>query len=161
MTSFKCLIKTHYFYKNTNYKPGDEFTCKYGFFKNYLLPRSIATWINSDTLKQAGQDPNDVLQRISYADEVSNTLVDKLSGLKLQFSRIAQSTCLIFGSITRNNIKHEISKFISKEELKYIELPSISINSVGDHYIDIKINNIFNSQKSKFIKVLVQVGIKN
>ncbi len=123
---------------------GDVINVKRGFARNYLVPRHIAIYAtpqnmkNLDTLKKQFADEEN--KKLEHLRQVAG----QISELKLTFTRRVDEHDNMYGSVSENDILHELKE-------RSIDIPKASvtmekhIKQLGDFEVNIHLHKEVNA----------------
>ena len=117
-------------------KIGDQVNVKPGFARNYLFPNKMALRDNKKNLEHYENIKEDMKKNEEVKLSDAKLLLDKVSKLKIVFSKEADEKNQLYGSIS----KKEIIEFLNQNNIKIKSDDLIlkdQIKSIGDHLIEI------------------------
>ena len=117
-------------------KIGDLVSVKDGYARNYLFPNKMALRDNKKNMEYYEKIKDEMNEKELLKQNDANELIDKISKLKITFSKEADEKKQLYGSIS----KKEILDFFSKTGLKIKSDDLIikdQIKSLGEHQIEI------------------------
>ena len=117
-------------------KIGDQVNVKPGFARNYLFPNKMALRDNKKNLEHYENIKEDMKKNEEIKLSDAKLLLNKVSKLKIIFSKEADEKNQLYGSIS----KKEIIEFLNQNNIKIKSDDLIlkdQIKSIGDHLIEI------------------------
>ncbi len=120
--------------------PGDIKDVRRGYAINFLIPNDFALPATPGFIKEAQSRIRKLTKAQKAEIEEMKGLIDKIKGLELEFAKKASKEGKLFGSINKKDIIKAIADKIGKEiDERYIALEK-SIKEIGEHNVEIKVN---------------------
>lgn len=121
-------------------KVGDAVNVANGYARNFLFPRKLAVEATEKKIKEWEhlQKVAEVKRKKAQADR--KELVNKLSGVTVNFKRSAGETDKLFGSITNLDISEELSNLGYEVDKRDIHIED-AIRELGQHKAIIKLGD--------------------
>lgn len=89
-------------------RKGDLVNVAPGYGRNYLLPRGLALQVTASNVKMVEIERTALKKKAEQERKSFQTLIDKLNGLTLTFTRRAGEKDVIFGSVSGGDIREEL-----------------------------------------------------
>lgn len=131
---------------------GDVKNVANGYARNFLLPRNLAVPYNEATVLIFEARKAEIEARKEQKRKDSASLKDKLEAVTLELVMPAGTNGKLYGAVTNNVISDSLAKLGFEIERKRIEIPGLSIKSVGNYHANIK---LYESQVAE-VKVSVK-----
>jgi len=112
---------------------GDVKDVAKGYARNYLFPRNLAVPCNALTLAHFESRKEEIEQRKAVKRQNAAGLKERLEALTLTIVMPAGPNGKLYGAVTNQTVSDELQKLGFEIERKRIELPGLTIKSVG-HY---------------------------
>ena len=136
-------------------KTGDQVSVKKGFARNYLIPKGYAVLMNKNRLKAWEHQKVIIEAKKRKAISERQSLIEKLSSIKLKFEKEAQKDNRLFGSVTAHEISQSLEKLhklsVDKRDIHFKEL-----KTVGEHSVMIKLDSENQTEIKLSIKGIVR-----
>ena len=136
-------------------KTGDQVSVKKGFARNYLIPKGYAVLMNKNRLKAWEHQKVIIEAKKRKAISERQSLIEKLSSIKLKFKKEAQKDNRLFGSVTAHEISQSLEKLhnlsVDKRDIHFTEL-----KTVGEHSVMIKLDSENQTEIKLSIKGIVR-----
>lgn len=114
---------------------GDVKDVANGYARNYLFPRSLAVPCNDVTLAHFEGRRADIEARKDEKRKAAAGLKERLEGTTLTISMSAGANGKLYGAVTNQTIADELAKLGFEVERKRIEVPGLTLKSVGKYTI--------------------------
>ncbi len=131
---------------------GDVKNVANGYARNFLLPRNLAVPYNEATVLIFEARKAEIEARKDQKRKDSASLKEKLEAVTLELVMPAGTNGKLYGAVTNNVISDSLAKLGFEIERKRIEIPGLSIKSVGNYHANIK---LYESQVAE-VKVCVK-----
>lgn len=106
---------------------------KSGFARNYLIPQGMAVVATSGELKTAEHNAAVKARKIAKQEAQLQSLADKISGQRLEFTVRAGESGRLYGSITAGDIAEELAKVVGEEIDRRKVVLEDPIRQIGQH----------------------------
>ena len=118
---------------------GDVKDVARGYARNYLFPRGIALPFNERTIKlfEGRRDAIEARKAEKRSDAAG--VKEKLEGLSLEITMPAGANGRLYGAVTSQTLADELLKQGYQFERKRIEIPGLTLKSVGKYKVVIKL----------------------
>lgn len=116
---------------------GDEKNVANGYARNYLFPRSLAVPYNEQSVKYFESIKEEIAARKEAKRKAAASLKDKLEALVVELSMPAGANGRLYGAVTAQTVADFLGKNGFEIERKRIDIPGISIKSVGNYHATI------------------------
>ena len=110
-----------------------------GYFRNFLRPRRLAVPYNAATVAFFESRKAEIEARKEQKRRDSASLKEKLEALHLEISMPASRNGKLFGAVSAQVISDLLAKNGFEIERKRIEIPGVSIKSVGNYHFSVKL----------------------
>ena len=110
-----------------------------GYARNYLFPRNLAVPYNDMTVAYFESRKAEIEARKEEKRKDAASLKDKLEALSLQLVMPAGANGKLYGAVTNQTIAEELHKAGFEIERKRIEIPGLTIKSVGKYHASIRL----------------------
>ena len=114
---------------------GDVKDVANGYARNYLFPRSLAVPCNDVTLAHFEGRRADIEARKDEKRKAAAGLKERLEGAVLTISMSAGANGKLYGAVTNQTIADELAKLGFEVERKRIEVPGLTLKSVGKYTV--------------------------
>ncbi len=114
---------------------GDVKDVANGYARNYLFPRSLAVPCNDVTLAHFEGRRADIEARKDEKRKAAAGLKERLEGTVLTISMSAGANGKLYGAVTNQTIADELAKLGFEVERKRIEVPGLTLKSVGKYTV--------------------------
>lgn len=112
---------------------------KPGFARNYLIPRGLASFATAGAMKQATERQAAEQRRIAKQEQEMQSLADRISGLRLEFTARVGAQGRLFGSITSADIASRLSEATGQEiDRRKVDLPQ-GLHEVGEFQVPVRL----------------------
>lgn len=118
---------------------GDVKIVANGYARNYLFPRNLAVPYNDMTVAYFESRKAEIEARKEEKRKDAASLKDKLEALSLQLVMPAGANGKLYGAVTNQTIAEELHKAGFDIERKRIEIPGLTIKSVGKYHASIRL----------------------
>lgn len=112
---------------------GDVKNVADGYFRNYLFPRGLAVPYNKETVAYFEGKKAEIEARKEKKRADSKSLKEKLEGLTIELAVPAAANGKLFGAVTNLTLANYFTANGYEIERKRIEVPGISIKTVGNY----------------------------
>ena len=127
---------------------GDVKNVADGYFRNFLRPRRLAVPYNDATVAFFESRKAEIEARKEQKRKDSASLKEKLEALHLEITMPAGRNGKLFGAVSAQVISDLLAKNGFEIERKRIEIPGVSIKSVGNYHFTVK---LYESQTAQMI----------
>ena len=127
---------------------GDVKNVADGYFRNFLRPRRLAVPYNAETVAFFESRRAEIEARKEQKRKDSASLKEKLEALHLEITMPAGRNGKLFGAVSAQVISELLAKSGFEIERKRIEIPGVSIKSVGNYHFNVK---LYESQTAQMI----------
>jgi len=110
-----------------------------GYFRNFLRPRRLAVPHNAATVAFFESRKAEIEARKEQKRRDSASLKEKLEALHLEITMPAGRNGKLFGAVSAQVISDLLAKNGFEIERKRIEIPGVSIKSVGNYHFSVKL----------------------
>ncbi len=114
---------------------GDVKDVANGYARNYLFPRSLAVPCNDVTLAHFEGRRADIEARKEEKRKAAAGLKERLEGTTLTITMSAGANGKLYGAVTNQTIADELAKLGFEVERKRIEVPGLTLKSVGKYTV--------------------------
>ena len=118
---------------------GDVKNVADGYFRNFLRPRRLAVPYNAETVAFFESRRAEIEARKEQKRKDSASLKEKLEALHLEITMPAGRNGKLFGAVSAQVISELLAKSGFEIERKRIEIPGVSIKSVGNYHFNVKL----------------------
>ncbi|NLC93682.1 MAG: 50S ribosomal protein L9, partial [Treponema sp.] len=118
---------------------GDVKNVANGYARNFLLPRNLAVPYNDATVLIFEARKAEIEARKDQKRKDSASLKEKLESVNLDLSMPACSNGKLYGAVTNNVVADALAKLGFEIERKRIEIPGLTIKSVGNYHATIRL----------------------
>jgi large subunit ribosomal protein L9 len=118
---------------------GDVKNVANGYARNFLLPRNLAVPYNDATVLIFEARKAEIEARKDQKRKDSASLKEKLESVNLDLSMPAGSNGKLYGAVTNNVVADALAKLGFEIERKRIEIPGLTIKSVGNYHATIRL----------------------
>ena len=118
---------------------GDVKNVADGYFRNFLRPRRLAVPYNDATVAFFESRKAEIEARKEQKRKDSASLKEKLEALHLEITMPAGRNGKLFGAVSAQVISDLLAKNGFEIERKRIEIPGVSIKSVGNYHFNVKL----------------------
>jgi len=136
---------------------GDVKDVANGYARNYLFPRSLAVPCNDVTLAHFEGRRADIEARKEEKRKDAAGLKERLEGAKLTIAMSAGTNGKLYGAVTNHTIADELAKLGFEVERKRIEVPGLTLKSVGKYTV---IVHLYESATAEVPVVIEAQGAK-
>ena len=127
---------------------GDVKNVADGYFRNFLRPRRLAVPYNAETVAFFESRKAEIEARKEQKRKDSASLKEKLEALHLEITMPAGKNGKLFGAVSAQVISELLAKHGFEIERKRIEIPGVSIKSIGNYHFSVK---LYESQTAQMI----------
>ena len=127
---------------------GDVKNVADGYFRNFLRPRRLAVPYNAETVAFFESRKAEIEARKEQKRRDSASLKEKLEALHLEITMPAGRNGKLFGAVSAQVVSELLAKHGFEIERKRIEIPGVSIKSVGNYHFSVK---LYESQTAQMI----------
>ena len=127
---------------------GDVKNVADGYFRNFLRPRRLAVPYNDATVAFFESRKAEIEARKEQKRKDSASLKEKLEALHLEITMPAGRNGKLFGAVSAQVISDLLAKNGFEIERKRIEIPGVSIKSVGNYHFTVK---LYESQTAQMV----------
>ena len=110
-----------------------------GYFRNFLRPRRLAVPYNAATVAFFESRKAEIEARKEQKRRDSASLKEKLEALHLEVTMPAGRNGKLFGAVSAQVVSDLLAKHGFEIERKRIEIPGVSIKSVGNYHFSVKL----------------------
>lgn len=114
---------------------GDVKDVANGYARNYLFPRSLAVPYNDVTLAHFEGRRAEIEARKEEKRKAAAGLKERLEGTTLTINMSAGANGKLYGAVTNQTIADELAKLGFEVERKRIEVPGLTLKSVGKYTV--------------------------
>ena len=118
---------------------GDVKNVADGYFRNFLRPRRLAVPYNAATVAFFESRKAEIEARKEQKRKDSASLKEKLEALHLEITMPAGKNGKLFGAVSAQVVSELLAKHGFEIERKRIEIPGVSIKSVGNYHFNVKL----------------------
>lgn len=118
---------------------GDVKNVATGYARNFLLPRNLVVPYNETTAALFEARKADIEARKEVKRQNARTLKEKLEGASFEIVMPAGSNGKLYGAVTTTIVADVLAKQGFEIERKRIEIPGLTIKSVGTYHAVIKL----------------------
>ena len=127
---------------------GDVKNVADGYFRNFLRPRRLAVPYNAATVAFFESRKAEIEARKEQKRKDSASLKEKLEALPLEITMPAGRNGKLFGAVSAQVVSELLAKHGFEIERKRIEIPGVSIKSVGNYHFTVK---LYESQTAQML----------
>ena len=132
-----------------------------GYFRNFLRPRRLAVPYNAATVAFFESRKAEIEARKDQKRRDSASLKQKLEALHLEITMPASRNGKLFGAVSAQVISDLLAKNGFEIERKRIEIPGVSIKSVGNYHFSVKLYEAQTAQMLVSVKGEVSAEAKD
>ena len=132
-----------------------------GYFRNFLRPRRLAVPYNAATVAFFESRKAEIEARKEQKRRDSASLKEKLEALHLEITMPAGRNGKLFGAVSAQVISDLLAKNGFEIERKRIEIPGVSIKSVGNYHFSVKLYEAQTAQMLVSVKGEVSAEAKD
>lgn len=114
---------------------GDVKDVANGYARNYLFPRNLAVPCNDVTLAHFEGRRAEIEARKEEKRKAAAGLKERLEGTTLTITMSAGANGKLYGAVTNQTIADELAKLGFEVERKRIEVPGLTLKSVGKYTV--------------------------
>jgi len=119
---------------------------KPGYARNYLIPKGLAQLATPGLVKQMQVRQAAEQRRIAKQEIEMQSLADRISGMRLEFTARAGESGRLFGSVTSADIADKLTAELGQEiDRRKVDLPH-GIHEVGEFPVTIRLVGRLNPQ---------------
>ena len=122
-------------------KAGEVKEVKDGYGQNFLIAKGFAKHATTEILAQHKEDERVAAENLSKEIILLKELATKLDKAKILISKKLGQNGHLFGSITKDEVAHALLEQHNIEIDKKHITDKISIKSVGEHKLDLKLGH--------------------
>lgn len=131
---------------------GDVKNVANGYFRNFLGPRNLAVPYNDATVAVFESRKAEIEARKEQKRKDSESLKEKLEALELEVVMPSGKNGKLFGAVTTQVIVDLLSKHGFEIERKRIDIPGLTIKSVGNYHFSIRLYEAQNAEMKIAVK---------
>lgn len=110
---------------------------KPGFARNYLIPQGMAVLATPGEVKTAEHNAGVKARKIAKQEAQLQSLADKISGKRLEFTVRAGEGGRLYGSITASEVAEELAKVVGEEIDRRKVILEDPIRQLGEHSVTV------------------------
>lgn len=118
---------------------GDVKNVATGYARNYLLPRNLVVVYNETTAAMFEARKAEIEARKEIKRQNAKSLKEKLEAAEISIEMPAGSNGKLYGAVTASVIAEALGKLGFEIERKRIEIPGLTIKSVGNYHATVKL----------------------
>ncbi len=118
---------------------GDVKNVATGYARNYLLPRNLVVVYNETTAAMFEARKAEIEARKEVKRQNAKSLKEKLEAAEISIEMPAGSNGKLYGAVTASVIADALAKLGFEIERKRIEIPGLTIKSVGNYHATVKL----------------------
>ncbi len=118
---------------------GDVKNVATGYARNYLLPRNLVVVYNETTAAIFEAKKAEIEARKEVKRQNARSLKEKLESAEIVIEMPAGSNGKLYGAVTATVIAEALAKLGFEIERKRIEIPGLTIKSVGNYHANVKL----------------------
>lgn len=118
---------------------GDVKNVATGYARNYLLPRNLVVVYNETTAAMFEARKAEIEARKEVKRQNAKSLKEKLESAEITIEMPAGSNGKLYGAVTATVIADALAKLGFEIERKRIEIPGLTIKSVGNYHATVKL----------------------
>lgn len=118
---------------------GDVKNVATGYARNYLLPRNLVVVYNETTAAMFEARKAEIEARKEVKRQNAKSLKEKLESAEILIEMPAGSNGKLYGAVTATVIAEALAKLGFEIERKRIEIPGLTIKSVGNYHATVKL----------------------
>ncbi len=118
---------------------GDVKNVATGYARNYLLPRNLVVVYNETTAAMFEARKAEIEARKEVKRQNAKSLKEKLEAAEISIEMPAGSNGKLYGAVTATVIADALAKLGFEIERKRIEIPGLTIKSVGNYHATVKL----------------------
>ncbi len=118
---------------------GDVKNVATGYARNYLLPRNLVVVYNETTAAMFEARKAEIEARKEVKRQNAKSLKEKLEAAEITIEMPAGSNGKLYGAVTATVIADALAKLGFEIERKRIEIPGLTIKSVGNYHATVKL----------------------
>lgn len=118
---------------------GDVKNVATGYARNYLLPRNLVVVYNETTAAMFEARKAEIEARKEVKRQNAKSLKEKLEAAEILIEMPAGSNGKLYGAVTATVIAEALAKLGFEIERKRIEIPGLTIKSVGNYHATVKL----------------------
>ena len=118
---------------------GDVKNVATGYARNYLLPRNLVVVYNETTAAMFEARKAEIEARKEVNRQNAKSLKEKLEAAEISIEMPAGSNGKLYGAVTATVIADALAKLGFDIERKRIEIPGLTIKSVGNYHATVKL----------------------
>jgi len=125
---------------------GDVKNVATGYARNFLFPHMYAVPYNDQTVAYFESRKEEIEARKEQKRKDAASLKDKLEALTIELKMPAAANGKLFGSVTALTVSEYLAKNGYDIERKRIEIPGVTIKSVGNYHCTIHLYEASNAE---------------
>ena len=110
-----------------------------GYARNYLFPKNYAVPFNAMTQEYFESKKEEIESRKVAKRSAAASLKEKLEATNISLAMPAGPNGKLYGAVTNQTISDELTKLGFDIERKKIEIPGLTIKSVGNYHANIRL----------------------
>ncbi|AEE16853.1 50S ribosomal protein L9 [Treponema brennaborense] len=118
---------------------GDVKVVANGYARNYLFPRNLALPFNDVTVAYFENRKEEIENRKAAKRRDAAGIKEKLEAFTIELAMPAGSNGKLYGAVTNQTVADELQKNGFEIERKRIEIPGVTIKSVGKYHAVIRL----------------------
>lgn len=137
---------------------GDIKTVANGYARNYLLPHGFAVIYNDSNKEKFAARKAEIEERKAAKRRDSASLKDKLEGTTVELLMSAGANGKLYGAVTNQTIAEYLAKNGFEVERKRIEIPGVTIKSVGNYSFNVHLYESTVAQVKLVVKAQEEIA---
>lgn len=125
---------------------GDVKNVANGYARNFLFPHMYAVPYNDQTVAYFESRKEEIEARKEQKRKDAASLKDKLEALTIELKMPAAANGKLFGSVTALTVSEYLAKNGFEVERKRIDIPGVTIKSVGNYHCTIHLYESANAE---------------
>ena len=118
---------------------GDVKNVATGYARNYLLPRNLVVRYNETTAAMFEARKAEIEARKEVKRANARSLKEKLEAAEIVIEMPAASNGKLYGAVTSTKVAEVLAKLGFEIERKRIEIPGLTIKSVGNYHATVRL----------------------
>lgn len=139
---------------------GDVKNVATGYARNYLLPRNLVVVYNETTAAMFESKKAEIEARKEIKRQNAKSLKEKLEAAEVVLEMPAGANGKLYGAVTSTVIAEALNKLGFEIERKRIEIPGLSIKSVGNYHATVRLYEAAVAEIKISVKAQVVPGSK-
>ena len=123
-----------------------------GYARNYLIPQGLAVVATAGELKVAAHNQAVKDRKVAKQEQQLQTLADRISGQRLEFTARSGEQGRLYGSITAGDVAERLSAAVGEEIDRRKVVLDEPIRTVGEHAVTVHLVGRLRPQ----VRVIVQ-----